>query len=87
MAINILDITSIKTVDGDISNSTGTYDRMMIAFRAQLADAVDKNEITQSEAGTAIATGAIQLMSAAVSFELEKELKDAEINQVKRKTI
>lgn len=87
MAINNNDLTSIHKVGEDLTEATGTFDRMMLAVRAQLKDAVDNQEITQAEAGVALAQSVGPIMSNAVQFELSREKTDAETTQIKRNTI
>jgi len=85
--INMFDVTTISDVEADVAEGKGTYDKMMVALRAQLNDAVGRNELTQEEAGKVLAEGAIQMMGTAVQFEMGRERTDAEIAQIKRKTI
>jgi len=85
--INMFDVTTISDVEANVSDGKGTYDKMMVALRAQLNDAVSRNELTQEEAGKALAEAAIALMGTAVQFEMGRERTDAEINQIKRRTI
>jgi len=85
--ITMFDISTVSKVTSPVEDGEGAYDKMMVALRAQLNDAVDKQELTQSQAGGVLAEGAIQLMGTAVQFEMGRERTDAEINQIKRKTI
>jgi len=70
--ININDVTTINKDMLDVALSSGSFDRFMMATRAQLKDAVDNQEITQSEAGTALAQSIVGVLNASMEFELKR---------------
>ena len=87
MGININDLTTVLTLNDDLEKATGIFDRLMISTRAQLLDAVNNQEITQSEAGVIFGQAMTSVMGSSIQFLLNRDKSIAETNKIKRDTI
>ena len=83
MAIDIPSITTITDENNDTAVATGVFDRFMLSVRAQISDAVVDQEITQSQAGEALAGSIVGVLAQSIQFELEREKSEWMIDAAK----
>jgi hypothetical protein len=78
--ITLNDITEL-TLDGN-----GSFDKLMRAIRLHINDAIQNQEISQSEAGQIYVNVIPSIIQEAVRFEMEKDALNEQLNQEKLKT-
>ena len=85
--IDIYDVTSIRSLNDELDKATGAFDRMMLALRVQLNDAVEKSELTRSEVGSILASALPSLFGQSVQFALGKQKAKEEARKIKRSVL
>ena len=80
MMVTLNDVTEL-TLDGN-----GSFDKLMRAVRLHINDAIQKQEISQSEAGQIYVNVIPSIIQEAVRFEMQKDILNEQLSQEKLKT-